>query len=67
MAYQIKKDPISKIPKVQLAFWLLVRLAMLICAGYSFIHGDTVMGFEILLYLHPFVGSVPDLRQRLVY
>ena len=44
--YQIKKDPISKIPKVQLAFWLLVRLAMLICAGYSFIHGDTVMGFE---------------------
>ena len=38
MAYQIKKDPISKIPKVQLAFWLLVRLAMLICAGYSFIH-----------------------------
>ena len=46
MAYQIKKDPISKIPKVQLAFWLLVRLAMLICAGYSFIHGDTVMGFE---------------------
>ena len=23
MAYQIKKDPISKIPKVQLAFWLL--------------------------------------------
>ena len=46
MAYQIKKDPISKIPKVQLAFWVLVRLAMLICAGYSFIHGDTVMGFE---------------------
>ena len=46
MAYQIKKDPISKIPKVQLAFWLLVRLAMLICAGYSFIHGDAVMGFE---------------------
>ena len=28
MAYQIKKDPISKIPKVQLAFWLLVDIPL---------------------------------------
>ena len=77
MAYQIKKDPISKIPKVQLAFWLLVRLAMLICAGYSFIHGDAVMGFESIfcfIFTHlwdlfqifgngSFIEEVPPLSQ----
>ena len=46
MAYKIKKDPIEKVPKGQLIFWIIVRAAMLICAGYSFIHGDLVMGFE---------------------
>ena len=46
MAYKIKKDPIEKVPKGQLSFWIIVRAAMLICAGYSFIHGDLVMGFE---------------------
>ena len=80
MAYQIKKDPISKIPKVQLAFWLLVRLAMLICAGYSFIHGDTVMGFESIfcfIFTHlwdlfqifgngSFIEEVPPLSQTLL-
>ena len=80
MAYQIKKDPISKIPKVQLAFWLLVRLAMLICAGYSFIHGDAVMGFESIfcfIFTHlwdlfqifgngSFIEEVPPLSQTLL-
>ncbi len=46
MAYKIKKDPINKVPKPQLIFWLIVRFAMIICAGYSFINGDLVMGFE---------------------
>ena len=80
MAYQIKKDPISKIPKVQLAFWLLVRLAMLICAGYSFVHGDAVMGFESIfcfIFTHlwdlfqifgngSFIEEVPPLSQTLL-
>ena len=46
MAYKIKNDPIGKIPKGQLIFWLIVRLAMIICATYSFVKGDLVMGFE---------------------
>ena len=46
MAYKVKKDPIDKIPKAQFVFWIIVRISMLVCAGYSFIHGDLVMGFE---------------------
>ena len=46
MAYKIKKDPVGTVPKVQLAFWIIVRISMIICAAYSFINGDLVMGFE---------------------
>ena len=46
MAYKIKKDPIDKIPKAQLVFWIIVRVSMIICAVYSFVTGDVVMGFE---------------------
>ncbi|MBQ7740298.1 MAG: hypothetical protein IJT65_03590 [Eubacterium sp.] len=46
MAYKIKKDPVKDIPKGQLIFWIIVRIAMIICATYSFVHGDLVMGFE---------------------
>lgn len=46
MAYKIKKDPIKEIPKAQFVFWIIVRVSMLICAAYSFINGDLVMGFE---------------------
>ncbi len=46
MAYKIKKDPIGTIPKGQLIFWLIVRLSLIVCATYSFISGDLVMGFE---------------------
>lgn len=46
MAYKIKKDPIKEIPKAQFAFWIIVRVSMIICAAYSFINGDLVMGFE---------------------
>ena len=51
MAYKVKKDPIDKIPKAQFVFWIIVRISMLVCAGYSFIHGDLVMGFTILLFV----------------
>lgn len=46
MEYKIKKDPINEIPKVQFVFWIIVRISMIVCAAYSFIHGDKVMGFE---------------------
>ncbi|MBR1762807.1 MAG: hypothetical protein IJ731_05515 [Eubacterium sp.] len=49
MSYKIKKDPVNQIPKVQLVFWIIVRLAMIICACYSFIkggHDNIVMGWE---------------------
>lgn len=46
MAYKIKKDPVKNIPKAQFAFWIITRIALLICACYSFVHGDLVMGFE---------------------
>lgn len=46
MAYKIKKDPIKEIPKAQFVFWIIVRVSMIICAAYSFINGDLVMGFE---------------------
>ena len=46
MAYKIKKDPVGTVPKAQLAFWIIVRISMIICAAYSFVNGDLVMGFE---------------------
>lgn len=47
MAYKVKKYPIRSVPKAQLAFWIIVRIAMLGCAAYSFIvDHDVIMGFE---------------------
>ena len=80
MAYKIKKDPINKIPKAQLAFWIVVRISMIICAAYSFINGDLVMGFESLfcfIFTHlwdmfqifgngSFIEEVPPLSQTLL-
>ena len=77
MTYKIKKDPIGNIPKPQLIFWLIVRLAMIICATYSFVHGDVVMGFESVfcfIFTHlwdlfqilgngSFIEEVPPLSQ----
>ena len=62
MAYKVKKDPIDKIPKAQFVFWIIVRISMLVCAGYSFIHGDLVMGFESVS-----LGYVSGFRQRQFY
>lgn len=80
MTYKIKKDPIEKIPKAQFVFWIIVRIAMLICAGYSFIHGDVVMGFESVfcfIFTHlwdmfqvfgngSFIEEVPPLSQTML-
>ncbi len=80
MAYKIKKDPIDKVPKAQLAFWIIVRASMLICAAYSFINGDLVMGFESVfcfIFTHlwdmfqifgngSFIEEVPPLSQTLL-
>ncbi|MGN0521874.1 MAG: hypothetical protein ACI4IQ_04470 [Eubacterium sp.] len=80
MAYKIKKDPINIIPKGQLVFWIIVRISMLICAGYSFIHGDLVMGFESVfcfIFTHlwdmfqvfgngSFIEEVPPLSQTML-
>ena len=80
MAYKIKKDPIKNIPKVQFAFWIIVRLAMIVCAAYSFIQGDLVMGFESVfcfIFTHlwdmfqvfgngSFIEEVPPLSQTML-
>ena len=81
MTYKIKKDPINKIPKAQLIFWIIVRIAMVVCAGYSFIiDKDVVMGFEsvfsfIFTFLWDmfqvfgngsFIEDVPPLNQTLL-
>ena len=46
MKYKLRKDPINEIPKAQLVFWIIVRISMIVCATYSFVTGDVVMGFE---------------------
>lgn len=80
MAYKLRKDPIGEIPKAQLIFWIIVRISMLICAGYSFVHGDLVMGFEsvfcwIFTHLYDmfqifghtsFIIEVPPLSQTML-
>lgn len=80
MAYKLRKDPIGEIPKAQLIFWIIVRISMLICAGYSFVHGDLVMGFEsvfcwIFTHLYDmfqifghtsFIIEVPPLNQTML-
>lgn len=80
MAYKIKKDPVNKIPKAQLIFWIIVRISMIICATYSFVHGDLVMGFESVfcfIFTHlwdmfqvfgngSFIEEVPPLSQTML-
>ncbi|MBR7072157.1 MAG: hypothetical protein IKI33_00880 [Eubacterium sp.] len=77
MTYKIKKDPIGKIPKGQFIFWIIVRIAMICCAAYSFVHGDLVMGFEsvfVFIFSHlwdmfqvlgngSFIEDVPPIAQ----
>lgn len=77
MTYKIKRDPIEKVPKGQLIFWLLVRAIMIGCAVHSFVHGDLVMGFEsvfVFIFSHlwdmfqvlgngSFIEDVPPISQ----
>ncbi len=80
MAYKIKKDPVSKIPKLQFVFWIIVRISMVICAVYSFVNGNLVMGFESVfcfIFTHlwdmfqvfgngSFIEEVPPLSQTML-
>lgn len=80
MAYKIKKDPVDKIPKAQFVFWIIVRISMIICAAYSFVTGDVVMGFESVfcfIFTHlwdmfqvfgnsSFIEEVPPLSQTML-
>lgn len=81
MTYRLKKDPINQIPKAQFIFWIIVRIAMLICAGYSFfIDKDVIMGFESVfcfIFTHlwdmfqvlgngSFIEDVPPLSQTML-
>lgn len=80
MTYKVKKDPIEKVPKGQLAFWMITRIALIICAAYSFINGDLVMGFESVfafIFTHlwdmfqvfgngSFIEDVPPLSQTML-
>lgn len=69
MKYKLRKDPINEIPKGQLIFWIIVRVTMIICATYSFVTGDVVMGFESIFCFIFFtsLGYVPDFRSHKFY
>ena len=80
MKYKLRKDPINEIPKGQLIFWIIVRITMIICATYSFVTGDVVMGFESIfcfIFSHlwdmfqifghtSFIIEVPPLSQTML-
>lgn len=80
MTYKIKKDPIKKIPKGQFVFWIFVRISLIVCSAYSFVHGDLVMGFESVfafIFTHlwdmfqvfgngSFIEDVPPLSQTML-
>ncbi len=80
MSYKIKKHPTNEIPKWQFIFWIIVRICMIVCATYSFINGDKVMGFESVacfIFSHlwdmfqvfgaeSFIIEVPPLSQTLL-
>ena len=80
MTYKLRKDPINEIPKAQFIFWIIVRISMIICAVYSFVTGDVVMGFESIfcfIFSHlwdmfqvfghtSFIIEVPPLSQTML-
>lgn len=80
MSYKIKKHPTKSIPKAQFAFWIITRITLLICAAYSFVTGDLVMGFESVfcfIFTHlwdlfqvfgngSFIEEVPPLSQTML-
>ncbi len=81
MNYKLRKYDIRLVPKVQFAFWMIVRISIIICAVYSFfIEHDVVMGFEsvfCLIFTHlwdmfqvfgsnSFIIEVPPLSQTML-
>lgn len=80
MKYKIKRDPIEKIPKVQLVFWLILRVALVGFAFYYFIKGEMILGFEAVfafIFTHlwdmfqilgngSFIEDVPPLSQTML-
>ncbi|MGN0457352.1 MAG: hypothetical protein ACI4IL_00060 [Eubacterium sp.] len=80
MAYKLRKYSVKDIPRGQFVFWIIVRVAMIICATYSFIKGDVVMGFESVfcfIFTHlwdmfqvfghtSFIIEVPPLSQTML-
>lgn len=81
MNYKLRKYSIKDVPKGHLAFWIIVRIAMIACAAYSFIiEKDAVMGFEsvfCLIFTHlwdmfqvfggeSFIIEVPPLSQTML-
>lgn len=80
MTYKVKKVNYKDVPAAQLIFWIIVRAAMIVCATYSFVHGDLVMGFESVfcfIFTHlwdlfqilgngSFIEEVPPLNQTML-
>lgn len=80
MAYKLNPHPTKDIPKGQFIFWIIVRVSMIICATYSFVTGDVVMGFESVfcfIFAHlwdmfqvfgnnSFIIEVPPLSQTML-
>lgn len=81
MSFKVKTDPLHKIPKLQFIFWIIVRVSMILCAGYSFfIEKDMIMGFESVfcfIFTHlwdmfqvfgngSFIEDVPPLSQTML-
>ena len=80
MTYKVKKVNYKDVPAAQLIFWIIVRAAMIVCAAYSFVHGDLVMGFESVfcfIFTHlwdlfqilgngSFIEEVPPLNQTML-
>lgn len=51
MAYKVKKYPIDTVPKGQFAFWILLRISLVVCIIYSIVEGNYVMMGESIACL----------------
>lgn len=51
MQYKVKKYPIDTVPKAQFAFWILVRISLVICIIYSITQHDYIMMGESIACL----------------
>lgn len=51
MQYKVKKYPIKTVPKGQLAFWIILRISLVVCIIYSITQGDYIMMGESIACL----------------